>query len=1070
MKLNWVLGLVLLLVSASAVLAVDIAPQLSLTPDTTSTSSTATLTAIANDPDTSPDIRDIVSIVLYKDGVQEATSSCSGISSTCVLVEVEYTPNASVHEYYSEAIDNEGNKVTSSTVTITYTGTNVPPNITGLPNVSIAEDSGWSLALIDLHLFTTDFETLVPDLTYSIISESNLSVADCEISLNQNVDCTTVTGNLTGNSAVVVQVSDGYDVDNDTIIVTVTPVNDPLQINQSFILPNITFAEDGSSTFDLQGAFIDVDNSTFIYTFSTNSSMITTNVNGTLVTLVGQPNINGNLSLLVSGSDGSFTESLPVIIVNITPVDDAPVFIGPISNITFPEDTSIQLTGTKSNWNEVDGQQINISVSGNVLLNIIINNTADEITIVPPANFTGTETVIFNATDGVLSTLSNPVVINVTNVNDPPMFNASMPIMNITMLEDTVNTSINVSQHFYDIDGDNLVWDFDDDGPIDAEINQTTGVVNIIAMTNLNGNGTLTFTATDGNLTSQSSNIVYVEVLPVNDAPVFSPAIANQTTGANQTLVYDIDATDVEGDNITYSDNVSAINSSTGIFTITPTAEGNFSVTVNACDLQDCTQGIFTVFVGPPVSIITNSSFNGTLYNGLFSNLTGVVTSFVSHSNVYLDWQINDSNLTRVFLNNTFIRNSNATDSNLINSDLTNCEIINSTVKNYIGTDCIITNSIVDPPTGLNNLTGSNITGNSNITNSDVLFSNVDNSSILNSTMTNSTITDGDIVTSINTNTVIASTSERNSTVTDSTVNNSFIIRDTVSGSSITDTTISDSSVVNSTIVDSVMIWSNISKSSIYNSSMNFVDISDANITSGVIYNGTIIFNATFYNASLSGPANLTDLVNYAPLTSFTVNPSSANTGVAINFTSTTTDLNIPGSLNDVLTFLWDFGDGTNSTNVSVLKSYGASGTYDIKLYATDIYGAIGALPSTSVTINAPSSGGGGSGGSGGGSGGSGGSRSSDGPGYNLTDFSNTTNVTVIDFTDLFPDDADADSDDTDDSDAGDSDTDADDSDDSNVVEVTEEGKPNMGIGFTIILGILVFGLLIFGVVRKIVL
>lgn len=94
-------------------------------------------------------------------------------------------------------------------------------------------------------------------------------------------------------------------------------------------------------------------------------------------------------------------------------------------------------------------------------------------------------------------------------------------------------------------------------------------------------------------------------------------------------------------------------------------------------------------------------------------------------------------------------------------------------------------------------------------------------------------------------------------------------------------------------------------------------------------------------------------------------------------------DTSIPGSSGPITAWSWDFGDGDTSTSQNPSHTYGAAGSYIVKLIVTGTTpdGASSITHTLTVSVGSSGSGGGGTGGGGfgGGSGGSGGGGSSGG-------------------------------------------------------------------------------------------
>ena len=131
------------------------------------------------------------------------------------------------------------------------------------------------------------------------------------------------------------------------------------------------------------------------------------------------------------------------------------------------------------------------------------------------------------------------------------------------------------------------------------------------------------------------------------------------------------------------------------------------------------------------------------------------------------------------------------------------------------------------------------------------------------------------------------------------------------------------------------------------------------------------MYNGSYYNATVSGARNLTEMIWYPPVAGI-LSVSVGYTDEATVFTTNSTDLNINGTglneLNDSLTYLWLFGDDTNVTTTlrSATRRYPSDGTYTVVLVVTD---AFNKTDNTSINVTIvdepvvlPSGGGGGGG------------------------------------------------------------------------------------------------------------
>lgn len=115
--------------------------------------------------------------------------------------------------------------------------------------------------------------------------------------------------------------------------------------------------------------------------------------------------------------------------------------------------------------------------------------------------------------------------------NRAPNFTGMIP--NITMDEDT-SYSFNISGNFSDPDGENLAFGSESAGNLTISINQSNGIVNITPTANFSGIRHVRFLANDTKNFTYSNNVT-VNVTNVNDIPIVSNVLLNNTDFLNRT-------------------------------------------------------------------------------------------------------------------------------------------------------------------------------------------------------------------------------------------------------------------------------------------------------------------------------------------------------------------------------------------------------------------------------------------------------------------------------------------------------------------------------------------------------
>ncbi len=172
---------------------------------------------------------------------------------------------------------------------------------------------------------------------------------------------------------------------------------------------------------------------------------------------------------------------------------------------------------------------------------------------------------------------------------------------------------------------------------------------------------------TEGKLGVSSTRDITLNSTDPNNAPFFNPALQDQTAIEDQEFTYDIDVTDLDGDNITFLDNVSEFNiSSNGVITWTPTNDdvGSLGVRINITDGNVNISEVFVITIentnDAPVidswywdNSTINSTTNQTIYltenNTIFFNASASdVDNVTLLYNWYFEGELNstEQNLT----------------------------------------------------------------------------------------------------------------------------------------------------------------------------------------------------------------------------------------------------------------------------------------------------------------------------------------------------------------------------------------------------------------------------------------
>ncbi|MFW1118911.1 tandem-95 repeat protein [Vibrio parahaemolyticus] len=368
--------------------------------------------------------------------------------------------------------------------------------------------------------------------------DTNNGPANGTVSVNPDGSVTyTPNDNYHGADSFTYIVTSGGVSESTTVNVDVTPENDaPVAKDDTTITD-----EDTPVTIDVLPNDTDVDGDKLsIESASVPKEQGTVEVvNGKLV-FTPTENFNGDAEIIYTVTDGALTDQATVK-VTVNAVNDTPVVESSIADQALAEDFTpytIDLNTAFSDVDNVDGE-LTFSVSGNSNIQVaIVNGIA---TITPTADWNGSETLTFTATDPSGESVSQTVDFTVAPVADIVADSARVVEDTPTIIKVLGNDTF---------EGDDKVVSLDtNNGPANGTVSvNPDGSVTYTPNDNYHGADSFTYIVTSGGVSE--STTVNVDVTPVNDAPVAKDDIA--TTQEDTAVTIDVlpNDTDIDGDTL----------------------------------------------------------------------------------------------------------------------------------------------------------------------------------------------------------------------------------------------------------------------------------------------------------------------------------------------------------------------------------------------------------------------------------------------------------------------------------------------------------------------------------------
>ncbi|WP_374041456.1 tandem-95 repeat protein [Vibrio diabolicus] len=352
--------------------------------------------------------------------------------------------------------------------------------------------------------------------------------------------------NFNGDAEITYTVTDGQLTDEAKVTVTVNPVNDAPTIKVDAV-ESIT--EDAVST-DTVVATLTVhdtdtpeDELTVLLENNSNGYFVLVG-NEVKLTQAGVDAVNNDelnlkdLTISASVSDGVSPTANDSDSLIVNRVNDAPTIDNVIAGQELAEDFDAYTIDLNEAFKDTDSS-LNFSVSGNS--NVLVSIENGIATVSPTADWNGSETLTFTATDPSGESISQTVNFTVAPVADIVADKA-------TVVEDTA-TIINVLGNDT-FEGDDKVVSLDtNNGPANGTVSvNPDGTVTYTPNDNYHGTDSFTYIVTSGGVSE--STTVNVDVTPVNDAPVAKDDTA--TTQEDTAVTIDVlpNDADVDGDKL----------------------------------------------------------------------------------------------------------------------------------------------------------------------------------------------------------------------------------------------------------------------------------------------------------------------------------------------------------------------------------------------------------------------------------------------------------------------------------------------------------------------------------------